>query len=108
MEQDNPQATSSDSNEIFCHFYDPSSGAGKNPNRTCQGKATGFIRKTHDKRLCPLCPSCKDNFVKARQEMSEEVKKSIPGAGEFSDVEITPETVEEYKAQTKKQVPAGP
>lgn len=105
MEHDTA-ATVVDPNAVNCHFWDPTSGAGKNPNRTCQGEAKTFIRKSHDKRLCPLCPSCKETFVKARQEMNEEVKKSIPGAGEFVDVEISPESIAEYQAQPKKQSPA--
>ncbi len=95
--------TSKSQNSLTCHFWDPTAGAGKNPNRTCQGEAKGFIRKTHDSRLCPLCDSCKETFVKARGEMNDEVKKSIPGAGEFVDVAISPESIAEYKAQPAKQ-----
>ena len=100
---DTPKVLHDDTHE-HCHFWDAQAEAGKNPNKTCQGQATQFIRKNHDKRLCPLCPSCKETFVRARAEMTDEVKKSIPGAGEFTDVTISPESIAEYRAQPSKKV----
>lgn len=85
-----------------CHFWDPSSNAGRNPNSKCAGKAEGFVRKTHDKRLCPLCPSCRETFARAQKEMDEKVKESIPGHGAFEDVEMTDESVAEFTAQAPK------
>jgi hypothetical protein len=87
---------------VHCHFWDPNAGAGRNPNSKCEGEAKGFVRKTHDNRLCPLCASCKETFVRAQKEMDEKVRDSIPGHGAFTDVDLSPETIEEFKKQPQK------
>ena len=85
-----------------CHFWDSTSGAGRNPNHRCQGDATGFVRKSHDNRLCPLCDACKGTFKQAQETMYPKVKESIPGHGSFSDVELTEESITEFKNQAPK------
>lgn len=88
---------------VNCHFFDSASDTGKNPNSKCQGKATGFIRKSHDKRLCPLCDACKETFVRATKDMDEKVKESIPGATAFEDVAMSDEACDEFKKQGPKK-----
>ncbi len=89
--------------KIYCHFYDVASGAGRNPNSKCAGDAAGFVRKEHDKRLCPLCSSCKETFQRAQKEMDDKVKESIPGHGAFVDVELSEESIAEFRAQVPKE-----
>lgn len=93
---------------VHCHFWDPTAGAGKNPNSKCEGQAKSFVRKKHDGRLCPLCPSCKETFVRAQKEMNDEVKQSIPGHGEFDEVELSDATIAEFQGQpARKGAAAG-
>jgi hypothetical protein len=91
-----------DSDKTHCHFWDPSAGAGKNPNSKCEGDAKSFVRVKHTGRLCPLCGPCKDVFSRAQSEMSPEVKKSIPGQGEFSEVSLEDGAAEFRKQPVKK------
>ena len=88
--------------KVSCHFWDATAGAGKNPNTKCQGDATGFVRKSHDNRLCPLCDSCKGTFKQAQETMDPKVKESIPGHGEFADVALSDESILEFKNQPAK------
>ena len=93
------------SNQVNCHFWDPQSGAGKNPNSKCEGQAKKFVRIGHTKRLCPLCDPCHDTFVRAAKDMQDEVKKSIPGSGEYEEVSLE-DGREEFARQPPKK--AGP
>ncbi len=96
------EATPATSNKIHCYFWDATSGSGKNPNSRCEGDAVGFVRVKHSKRLCPLCGPCKKTFTAANKDMSDEVKKTIPGNGEFE--EVTLEAGEaEFAAQPAKK-----
>jgi hypothetical protein len=88
---------------VHCHFFDVQAGAGRNPNSKCEGEAKGFIRKDHDKRLCPLCASCLGTFTRAQKEMDEKVKESIPGHGAFTEVPLSDESVQEFRAQAPKK-----
>lgn len=90
-------------NNVHCHFWDPSSGAGRNPNSKCQGEAQGFVRVKHSGRLCPLCEPCKETFTRAQKDMDETVKKSIPGAGEYEEIALSPESIAEFKKQPAKK-----
>lgn len=65
-----------------CHFT-----TGKNAGK-CEGDASTFVRITHSKRLCPLCASCLDTFVKANSSLSEEAKKAVPGQGAYELVTL--------------------
>ena len=87
---------------VHCHFWDPSSGAGRNPNSKCEGDAKGFVRVKHSGRLCPLCANCKETFVRAQHEMNEEVKTSIPGHGEFEEVALEA-GLDEWRKQPPKK-----
>ena len=88
---------------IHCHFYDAAAGSGKNPNSKCESQAVGFVRITHSKRLCPLCTPCKETFLRAQKDMSEEVKKSIPGHGAFAEVSLA-DGADEFAKQPAKNV----
>ena len=82
------QATESPKTDgaVHCHFWDPETKQGKNVASRCTGDATGFVRVKHSGRLCPLCDPCKKTFIQAQSQMTDEVKKAIPGAGEFEEV----------------------
>jgi hypothetical protein len=95
--------TSKSQKSLSCHFWDQTSGAGKNPNSKCEGEAKGFVRKSHDNRLCPLCGPCKETFKRAQTEMDEKVKESIPGHGAFTDVELSDASIAEFRAQPPKK-----
>jgi hypothetical protein len=95
--------TDSTETVVKCHFFDVSSGQGRNPNSKCEGDAKAFVRKSHDKRLCPLCSSCKETFARAQKEMDEKVKESIPGHGAFEDVDLSPESIAEFHNQKPKE-----
>lgn len=88
---------------VHCHFWDPNAGAGKNPNSKCEGTATSFVRKKHDGRLCPLCGTCKETFLRAQKEMPADVKDTIPGHGEVEEVELSPKVVEEFRSQPARK-----
>jgi len=77
-----------DKGGIACHFWDPQTGQGRNVASRCAGQATGFVRVKHSGRLCPLCDSCKKTFVQAQSQMTDEVKKAIPGGGAFEEVSL--------------------
>jgi hypothetical protein len=95
--------TSKDQKSLPCHFWDPTAEAGRNPNSKCQGKASGFIRKAHDKRLCPLCDTCKETFVRATKEMDEKVREGTPGGGTFEEVALSPASLKEFSDQPAKK-----
>jgi hypothetical protein len=95
--------SATDSDKTTCHFWDPSSGAGRNPNSKCEGEAKGFVRVKHSGRLCPLCGACQDTFVRAQKDMNDDVKNSIPGHGEFEEVALSPESIEEFRKQAPKK-----
>ena len=88
---------------VACYFWDKSSDAGRSPNSKCGKEASGFVRKAHDNRLCPLCDSCKETFQRAEKEMDPKVKKSIPGHGAFTEVALSPESIAEFQAQPAKK-----
>ena len=96
------------SDQVSCHFWDSTAAAGKNPNSKCQGPATGFIRKAHDKRLYPLCDSCKETFKRATADMDPKVKESIPGHGGFEEVALSPASLEEFSKQVPKKTAPAP
>jgi hypothetical protein len=90
---------------VNCHFSnsdDPQSDLAKNPKSRCAGKADSFIRVKHSGRLCPLCAPCKVTFIQAQSSMTDETKKTFPGSGEFLDVDLTPESIDEFLKQPKK------
>lgn len=86
---------------VTCHFWDPQSGAGKLAHSKCEEKATTFVRKKHDGRLCPLCKSCFTTFEHAQKSMPEEVKKGVPGHGEYEVVTLEAGEVEFSKQPAK-------
>jgi hypothetical protein len=90
------------SGSIKCHFWDASAGAGRNPNSRCTGDAEGYVRVKHSGRLCPLCGPCKKTFVSASKSMSDDVKKTIPGSGEFEEVTLEAGAAE-FAAQPAKK-----
>ena len=89
--------------DVHCHFWDPASGAGRNPNSKCEGDAKGFVRVKHSGRLCPLCDPCHETFARAQKDMDDTVKKSIPGAGEYEEIALSDATLAEYKKQPPKK-----
>jgi len=86
---------------VGCHFFDPATGTGKNPNSRCGGEAVGFVRIKNTGRLCPLCEPCKTTFVSANKAMSDDVKKTIPGGGEYEEVALEVGSAE-FAAQPPK------
>ncbi len=96
------EATPATSSTVHCYFWDATSGSGKNPNSRCEGDAVGFVRVSHSKRLCPLCGPCKKTFTAANKDMSEEVKKTIPGNGDFEEVTLEA-GAKEFAAQPAKK-----
>jgi len=71
-----------------CHFWDPESGAGKLAHSKCEQNASTFVRVKHSGRLCPLCPSCLTTFQSANKAMPEEVKRGVPGHGDYEVVAL--------------------
>lgn len=68
-----------------CHF---AKNGTKEASGKCESDASTFVRITHSKRLCPLCATCLDTFVKANASLSEEAKKAIPGQGAYELVTL--------------------
>jgi hypothetical protein len=102
-EADETPARVVDPNAVHCHFWDQSAGGGRNIHSKCEGEAKGFVRVKHTGRLCPLCAPCKDTFVRAQSEMNPEVKKTIPGLGEYEEVSLSDGTDEFKKQPAKKE-----
>ena len=101
--------------DILCHFFkeigtiDPNaistaenSVIGKTSHPNCLREATVFVRVKHTRRLCPLCPSCVETFETASQSMNPDVKKNIPGHGEYGIVSLI-DGSDEFAKQTAKQ-----
>ena len=61
-----------------CHF-----------STKCGMTASTFVRINHSGRLCPLCQPCLETFEQASQSMGDDVKKNIPGQGEYTTVSLT-------------------
>lgn len=84
-----------------CHFWDPQSGAGKLAHSKCEQKASTFVRVKHSGRLCPLCPACLGTFESANRTMPAEVKKGVPGGGEYEVVSLEAGAAEFAKQPAK-------
>ena len=88
--------------KVACHFWDTTADAGKLSHSKCEKDATVFVRPEHTKRLCPLCPACFSTFESAQKTMSEDVKKTIPGTGEYTVIPVA-EGAEEFASQPPKK-----
>ena len=76
---------------VNCRFHvvfnDPANKSDGTHSK-CGGEAAGFVRMKHSGRLCPLCTPCKETFVQAQSSMSADVKKGLPGGGEYEEVSL--------------------
>lgn len=54
-----------ESNEVVCKFSTMGSGS-----RTCEGKASQFVRSKKTGRLVPLCGPCLKSFQEAQERLA--------------------------------------
>ena len=90
--------------EIKCYFAHSTESR---PSQKCGTEATGFVRVKHSGRLCPLCPLCKESFIKAQQTMSDDTRKAMPGEASYEEVTLEAGAEEYSKQPPKKSTAEG-